>query len=92
MAIRSIVKMGFCFLTAVIMAGCTGHYPADDYQPSTSHLGTGQYHCYYQNQQTGYVFEGINDHENASQELARKHCAAKEVGATACVFVACLFR
>jgi hypothetical protein len=86
---RTVKISGYCAVIA-LFAGC------HDYQLATSHFGTGRYHCFYHNVQTGHFFKGVADTQKEASAIAQTVClsslAKNNQALTQCQFADCLFK
>ncbi|PIZ03418.1 MAG: hypothetical protein COY58_09680 [Gammaproteobacteria bacterium CG_4_10_14_0_8_um_filter_38_16] len=61
---------------------------------TTSHYGSGEYHCYYLNVRTNQFHEGVASKKEKAMQQAEKACRSsiKKDDSTACEFAACRFK
>ncbi len=89
MKITGIVKMSVCGLLGMVLTGC------HEYQPPTSQFGTGRFFCYFQDDRTGHMYEGIADDQNDSVLMAKNACLnwpPKDLDHLHCQFKECVFK
>ena len=83
------LKIGVCCLLGAILVSCK------EYEPPTSHFGTGEHHCYYQNVHTGEFYRGVADKEKRAIRHAHGVCkkaAADDKDKANCSFAECRFK
>lgn len=68
MKTASRLKISVCCLLGVILVGCK------EYEPPTSHFGTGQHRCYYQNVRTAAFYLGVADKQTQAIRYAYAAC------------------
>ena len=68
-----VVKLTCCFLAPLILMSCHDYR---DYTQPTSVYGTGTYHCYSQNVQTGQLFKAELLNQKQSEQAAQRACLA----------------
>ncbi|OGT42198.1 MAG: hypothetical protein A3F13_02050 [Gammaproteobacteria bacterium RIFCSPHIGHO2_12_FULL_40_19] len=89
MKTASLLKISICCLLGVILVACK------EYEPPTSHFGTGTHRCYYQNERTGQFHPGIADKKEYAVRYARTTCkkaAAYDKDKENCSFAECRFK
>lgn len=83
------VKSSVIGLLGLLLVGC------HEYQPPTSHFGTGQYYCFYHDTRTGQFYKGIADDKDDAIMLAKNKCRKtppKDLNHRYCQFSDCVFR
>lgn len=83
------VKICVCCLLGIILVACK------EYEPPTSHFGTGRHHCYYQNIRTARFYEGEGDKPKEAIRNAYDFCredAVDDNDKMRCSFAECRFR
>lgn len=82
------VKICACFLLCVSLAGCK------EYEPPTSHYGTGKFHCYYHDVRNGQIYSGVSREEKKAATEARQSCVNKtsDLDHQHCEYAECVFK
>ena len=89
MKTASLLKISVFGLLGIILVGCK------EYEPPTSHFGTGTHRCYYQNDRTGEFHQGMADKKEYAVRYARTVCkkaAADDYDKSNCSFAECRFK
>lgn len=86
------VKLTSVFLLLSVLASCHDY---NEYNPPTSEYGTGTYHCYSQNVQTGQLYKAELFDKKKSEKAAQCACLAAvktKPWKTQCEPMECVFR
>ena len=87
--VSHVISGSLCVAFSLFVVGC------HEFKANTAHYGHGSYRCYYQNDQTGRLFEGVQGDREKATSIAKKDCrvaSKKDEEKMQCRFVDCLFR